>query len=141
MRSTGFRTGFAVVFGSFLLATASTAAADVTCKDGTVSSGGPRACRQHGGIVNPHAAHSKAATAGEKKAAEKGPSAAAATNPTTPPADAPPRGSGEPSNPANATAQCRDGTFTHEQERTAACGHNGGVAKWLDRQAPTDAGR
>ena len=33
--------------------------------------------------------------------------------------------------PANATAQCRDGTYSFSQHRQGTCSHHGGVAKWL----------
>jgi hypothetical protein len=32
---------------------------------------------------------------------------------------------------AGASAQCKDGSFSHAQHRTGACSHHGGVAKWL----------
>lgn len=34
-------------------------------------------------------------------------------------------------NPAGATAQCKDGTFSHAAHHAGACSHHGGVAKWL----------
>jgi hypothetical protein len=30
-----------------------------------------------------------------------------------------------------ATAQCKDGTFSHAANHRGACSHHGGVAKWL----------
>lgn len=35
------------------------------------------------------------------------------------------------SDPAGATAQCRDGTYSHSRTHQGACSHHGGVAKWL----------
>src|SRR6185437_16172169 len=34
-------------------------------------------------------------------------------------------------NRAGATAQCKDGTYSHAKEHRGACSHHGGVAKWL----------
>jgi uncharacterized protein YgiM (DUF1202 family) len=33
--------------------------------------------------------------------------------------------------PAGATAQCRDGTYSFSQSRRGTCSHHGGVARWL----------
>ena len=33
--------------------------------------------------------------------------------------------------PPDATAQCRDGTFSFSQHRSGTCSHHGGVARWL----------
>ncbi|MBU6415112.1 DUF3761 domain-containing protein [Patescibacteria group bacterium] len=35
------------------------------------------------------------------------------------------------SNPAGATAQCKDGTFSFSQSRSGTCSHHGGVSQWL----------
>ena len=37
----------------------------------------------------------------------------------------------ENNNPSGATAQCKDGTYSHAAHHAGACGHHGGVAKWL----------
>lgn len=34
-------------------------------------------------------------------------------------------------NPAGATAQCKDGTYSHAATHRGACSHHGGVAKWM----------
>jgi large subunit ribosomal protein L22e/Meckel syndrome type 1 protein len=34
-------------------------------------------------------------------------------------------------NPAGATAQCKDGTYSHAKTHRGACSRHGGVAKWL----------
>jgi hypothetical protein len=34
------------------------------------------------------------------------------------------------SRPANATGECKDGTFSHAKQHTAACSSHGGVAEW-----------
>lgn len=38
---------------------------------------------------------------------------------------------GENNNPAGASAQCKDGTYSHSAHHSGACSHHGGVAKWL----------
>lgn len=35
------------------------------------------------------------------------------------------------SQPAGATARCRDGTYSFSQHRSGTCSHHGGVAEWL----------
>jgi resuscitation-promoting factor RpfB len=35
------------------------------------------------------------------------------------------------SDPAGATAQCVDGTYSYSQHRSGTCSHHGGVARWL----------
>jgi len=39
---------------------------------------------------------------------------------------------GKHSDPAGATAQCKDGAYSHATHRSHTCRHHGGVAKWLD---------
>lgn len=34
-------------------------------------------------------------------------------------------------NPAGATAQCKDGTYSYASTHRGACSHHGGVAKWM----------
>jgi len=38
---------------------------------------------------------------------------------------------GENNNPAGASAQCKDGSYSHAAQHAGACSHHGGVAKWL----------
>ena len=33
--------------------------------------------------------------------------------------------------PAGATAECKDGAYSHAPSRDRACRHHGGIAKWL----------
>jgi len=86
------------------------AGGQTACRDGTMQKSGPGACNMHGGEV--------------------------AASQTDPPPAVPPRGTGDETDPANATAQCRDGTFSHAARHAGACGENGGVAKWLDQMPP-----
>lgn len=32
--------------------------------------------------------------------------------------------------PANATAKCKDGTYSESKQHSGACSHHGGVAEW-----------
>jgi hypothetical protein len=38
---------------------------------------------------------------------------------------------GENTSPTGATAQCKDGTYSHAKTHRGACSHHGGVAKWM----------
>lgn len=88
------------------------AEATVTCKDGTTSNPGKGACSHHGGVG--------AAPAG----------AAAPANPP-PPATAKEKTPAPGNAPADATALCKDGTYSHAQHHSGACSKHGGVDKWL----------
>jgi hypothetical protein len=39
--------------------------------------------------------------------------------------------SADGSEPAGATAQCQDGTYSFSEHRQGTCSHHGGVAQWL----------
>lgn len=54
-----------------------------------------------------------------------------APKPTATPANRPTHAANDNSNPAGATAQCKDGTYSHAAHHGGACSHHGGVAKWL----------
>jgi hypothetical protein len=34
--------------------------------------------------------------------------------------------------PANATAKCKDGSYSTSKQHSGACSKHGGVAQWLD---------
>ena len=54
--------------------------------------------------------------------------------PAPKPAAAPGRNStaaNEDRNPAGATAQCKDGTYSHSKTHQGSCSRHGGVAKWM----------
>ena len=62
--------------------------------------------------------------------------APAATPASVPPANAPaatPSRSGKSitTDPAGATGQCKDGTYTHATHHSGACSSHGGVTKWM----------
>ena len=102
------------------------AAANATfqCKDGTYSTAktSQGACSRHGGVDHAlTAAPAAAPTAAAPPAAAGGATAASGKAPTMArPADA----------PANATAKCRDGTYSASQQHSGSCSHHGGVAEW-----------
>jgi hypothetical protein len=35
------------------------------------------------------------------------------------------------SNPARATARCRDGSYSYSQHASGTCSHHGGVGRWI----------
>jgi hypothetical protein len=93
----------------------------VTCKDGTTSRPGRGACSHHGGLAPAGAA------AAEPKATRGTlgtPQAKARSSMAAP---------SEGTDASGATAQCKDGTYSHAKHRSGACSHHGGVAKWLDQ--------
>ena len=92
------------------------------CKDGTYSKArsAQGACSSHGGVDHALTAAPAAAPAATPAAAAGG-SAASGKAPTVArPFDA----------PANATAKCRDGTYSASQQHSGSCSHHGGVAEW-----------
>jgi hypothetical protein len=129
------------------LAANAQAAAAVTCKDGTTSSAtGRGACSGHGG-VDKSAKSAKAATKVAKaeakadtkaaakeakqdtKAAEK--PAAKSLKPATKEASKVANATAANTDATNATAKCKDGTYSHAATHRGACSRHGGVAEWL----------
>ena len=100
------------------------AGATFQCKDGTYSTArsSQGACSRHGGVD--HALTAEAAPAPAAAAAppagQKEPPATGKAPTVARPADA----------PANATAKCRDGTYSASQQHSGSCSHHGGVAEW-----------
>jgi hypothetical protein len=94
------------------------------CKDGSYSTAktSQGACSRHGGVDHSLTASAAAgAPASTTPAAAAGASTASGKAPTvTRPGDA----------PANATAKCRDGTYSASQTHSGSCSHHGGVAEW-----------
>ena len=100
---------------------AAPANATFQCKDGTYSTAktSQGACSRHGGVD--HALTAAAAAAPAAAPAAAGAGAASGKAPTVArPSDA----------PANATAKCRDGTYSASQQHSGSCSHHGGVAEW-----------
>jgi len=105
-------------------------AAAVTCKDGTTAKPGRGACGHHGGIAKSEepSGTPPAATATPPTPSRR----ASAPAPAAPPAErtTPPKAAAA----AGATAQCKDGSYSHAKTHRGACSHHGGVAQWLDGQ-------
>ncbi len=88
--------------------------ATVTCNDGTTSKPGKGACSHHGGV---------GAAPANPPAAIPGIPALPVTAKAKTPA---------PSNaPADATALCKDGSYSKAQHHRRACSKHGGVQQWL----------
>lgn len=151
------RTRVASIAGAFLsltlLAAASLAAQGATasiCKDGTKSAvSGRGACSGHGGVDAKATAAAKNAAKPATKTAAK-PAAKSESAPPKAPAAAGKPAAKPPAAPAakananeksavakgendatNATAQCKDGTYSHAKTHQGACSRHGGVAKFL----------
>jgi hypothetical protein len=120
-------------------ASAGPAPADATakCKDGSYSTSASHrgACKGHGGVSEWLADSKTKTTAPSSKTAAPPAAAPAAAAPaptttaapktsvatTTPPAGA----------PADASAQCKDGSYSHAKHHRGACSKHGGVQQWL----------
>jgi hypothetical protein len=115
--------------------------APTTCKDGTTTtSTGKGTCSGHGGIQK--AAKAKPATAASApapaaapaaapaKPAVAAPAAATAAKSSTATKSAPTATAGN-TDPAGATAKCKDGTYSKSAHRSGTCSSHGGVAEWL----------
>jgi len=122
-----------------------TAGTQVTsvCADGSTSNASGRgACSGHGGVkgaevtskttgraipapataVPPKAATPAAASGKRWPWSKKKSASTAATSGS---------GSAEDNNPSGAVAQCKDGMYSHAVNHQGACGHHGGVARWM----------
>lgn len=76
--------------------------------------------------------YNKARAACRTTTASSGPRTTVAPAPKPAPKTVPrTSASTENNNPSGATAQCRDGSYSHAAHHAGACGHHGGVAKWL----------
>ena len=115
---------------------ASARPANVTgqCQDGSYTTAATKrgACSGHGGVTT-WFADSNATTKREQSNPPPR-STAGETAPAPAPGAATPRPS-KPStstaeHPANATAKCKDGTFSFAAQHRGACSHHGGVAEW-----------
>ena len=129
--------------------------ANVTCKDGTTGTVGRGACARHGGVAAVAAPGPAAARAAATASANPGGVAPVPTPQATAVVPAgpghravavAPGGVATPSarpvgsasgtavgdaNPAGATAQCKDGTYSHAKGHRGACSRHGGVTKFL----------
>ena len=137
------------------LAVNAQATAAVTCKDGTPSTAtGRGACSGHGGVDKAAAksakrsaktakADTKAEVKADTKEAKKETKAVAretrpAEKATSRAVTSDVRQTNKVANataantdPTNATAKCKDGTYAHAATHRGACSRHGGVAEWL----------
>ncbi|MEP6620382.1 MAG: DUF3761 domain-containing protein [bacterium] len=124
----------------------------VACKDGTKSKGGQGACSGHGGVApaaeaKPAKADAKADKSAMKatvkaaksadKPAMKADMKAAKASDKAPKADTKAatkadKGAADDKIAAGATAECKDGTYSHAKTHQGACSRHGGVSKFLD---------
>ena len=137
------------------LAVNAQATAAVTCKDGTTSAAtGRGACSGHGGVdkaaskaakraAKAAKADTKAevkadtkeakqdtkAAAKETKAAEKAVSKSVSSDVRQ--TNKIPNARTANTDPTNATAKCKDGTYSHAATHRGACSRHGGAAEWL----------
>jgi hypothetical protein len=127
----------AVAFGGATgvpLAAQAPAGATAQCKDGTYSTAKSKqgACSRHGGVATWLAGEAPAPPAKSAPPAESRKAPSAPERPTTQsetaptPTQAPPAGT-----PANATAQCNDGTYSYAKHHSGACSSHKGVKTWF----------
>jgi hypothetical protein len=117
--------------------------ASSVCKDGTMSAvSGRGACSGHGGVDSVATAAAKksrkaakADVKAQKAATSKDPQKAAAAAAVAKKADAKAAKAEEKAahDSTGATAQCKDGTYSHAASTQGACGRHGGVARTIKR--------
>jgi hypothetical protein len=107
-------------------AAAAPAGATFRCTDGTFSTAATArgACSRHGGVAEALGTAPTAAPPAAAPAAQ--PAAPRAPAPRTAAPAAAPAGA-----PVNATALCKDGTYSMSQHRGGTCSRHGGVDRWL----------
>ena len=100
----------------------------VTCKDGTTSQAGQGACSHHGGVkgATTHTTHSTSSSSGTTHASSSTSGHTAHASSST--------------SAKNATAKCKDGTYSHSQTQSGACSKHGGVETWLKGSGSSNAG-
>ena len=152
-----FLTAAAIALAPFAL---NAQAATATCKDGTTSTAtGRGACSGHGGVdkaatkaaaksdskaaakaAKSEAKEAKSTTKADTKADVKAQtkSAKAAEKSTSKAVSSDVKETGKTAkvaasntDPTNATAKCKDGTYSHAATHRGACSRHGGVSEWL----------
>lgn len=116
--------------------------ASAKCKDGSYSTSTSHrgACKGHGGVSEWLADSKTKTTAPSTKTAaaptKTPPAAAATTAPAPTPTTAAPKTNVATTTPpagapADASAQCKDGSYSHAKHHRGACSKHGGVQQWL----------
>ncbi|MDQ6717196.1 MAG: DUF3761 domain-containing protein [Gemmatimonadota bacterium] len=113
------------------------------CSDGSASNASGRgACSGHGGVKGAEVTSKATGKAIPVPATASPPKVSKTMSPTP---RAAPRavtransnsavsgnGSADDNNPNGAVAQCKDGLYSHAINHQGACGHHGGVARWM----------
>jgi hypothetical protein len=135
--------GFMFLCAAAPLGAQAKAKASSVCKDGTTSAvAGRGACSGHGGVDSVATAAAKASrkavkadAKAEKAKASKDPEKAAAAAAAAKKADNKAAKTEERAahDSVGATAQCKDGTYSHAMTTQGACARHGGVAKTLKK--------
>jgi hypothetical protein len=135
--------GFMFLCAGAPLRAQAAAEASSVCKDGTTSSvAGRGACSGHGGVDSVATAAAKksrkaakADAKAEKAKVSKNPERAAAATAAAKKADNKATKAEERAahDSAGATAQCKDGTYSHAATTQGACSRHGGVARAIKK--------
>ena len=107
--------------------------ATAQCNDGSFSTAKTErgACSKHGGVKTWYGGSAKSSAAPAPRASAPPPTPQDPTPIPAPQSAAskPPKKSGAGA-PENATAKCKDGTYSYAKTHSGACSHHGGVAEW-----------
>lgn len=109
------------------------------CADGTTSNAkGRGACSGHGGVKGAEVTSKTTGKAIPVPATAKPPKVTKSVAPATRAVTransnsaVAGNGSADDNNPKGAVAQCKDGLYSHAVNHQGACGHHGGVARWM----------
>jgi len=135
--------GFMLLCAASSLGAQAKAKGGVMCKDGTTSTAvGRGTCSGHGGVDSVATKAAKASTKAakadaqaERAKASKSPERAAAATAAAQKADKKAVKADERAahDSVGATAQCKDGTYSHAATTQGACSRHGGVARTIKR--------